>query len=292
MRASSVVIFFVAVAISGKTFAATLKNDVVQKRFANSTSCGGLLTAEEGLIEYKLDGNYQADEVCIWTIRSPFRTGINFTMNRMGFEAQFDGVKLWRVSKYGISRAHYFSNRTDVPEEGYVTSSVAIVTFHSIYSVQGKGFSLSFRATPDTDYSFKHFEDYNKKASGSEVVTFRYPENLPYQNLEFSTFTVSRNTGDPDNNVELNITSLHLEYEFSGICKDIIHVYYFRRGMSYNDFSSVTPLDGVCDTSQVVPPIYHPGYYYKADAIVILLVTDEQNTGEGYELSYRYTTRN
>ncbi|ODM94947.1 CUB and sushi domain-containing protein 3 [Orchesella cincta] len=284
-----VAICLIAVAIFGQTQAATVKhNKAASARFVNTTSCGGLITAEEGLIEYKLDANYGKDERCIWTIRTPLRTGINFTMNRMGFEAPLDGVKLWSISKYGISRAHYFSDWTDTPEDAYVDSTVAIVTFHSIFSIQGQGFSLSFKATPDTDYNLKYYQDYNKKISGDEVVSFRYPENAPYRNLELSTFIVSRHTED-QGQIEFNLTSLELDYEpFVGECHDVIHAYYYRSGISYNDLSRITPLEGVCHTSQVEPPIYHPGYLQKADAIIILLTSDEQNTSEGYEVSYKY----
>ncbi|ODM89833.1 Cubilin [Orchesella cincta] len=249
-----------------------------------SNECGGLLTGTGGLIEYKMDGtDYNNYDRCLWTIRTPYRSGIHFTLNSAGIESNYDNIQVYTFNADGLKDEHIFYNPTDSPVTVDVEGTVAFVLFQADYSNTGPGFSLNFVADEGYDTSFVYYEDHSSVVETGQYFTTRYPEAGLYRDLELSTISFmskERNMGY----LQMNLLSLDLEVGTDGQCKDKIHIYHIKDPVTdyphVSHLSRYTPDEGICQTTDMPSPDPEN----RATGFIIIVATDVQGRENGFEV--------
>ncbi|ODM89835.1 Ovochymase-2 [Orchesella cincta] len=247
-----------------------------------STECGGVLTGTHGLIEYKLDGYYNDLEKCLWTIRTPYRSQIRFTLNSAGLETNYDNIQINTFNSSGIQQSYAFYEPVASPESVVLDGTVATVLFQSDYSNVREGFSLSFEAEEGFDNSLLYYEDQNTVVNRDNNVTTRFPEIGLYRNLELSTISYmieNVNSGY----LAMSLLSMNLETGTDGQCNDKIHIYHVKDPSSspphLNHVSRYTPVEGICLTTDIPIPETNV-----AQGFIVVLATNAQGRAEGVEL--------
>ncbi|CAL8112172.1 unnamed protein product [Orchesella dallaii] len=248
-----------------------------------SSECGGVLTGTNGLIEYKLDGSYSNNERCLWTIRTPYRSGIRLQLNSVGFESRYDNLQIYTINSTGIQDSHYFDQPVTSPVSVVLNGTVAFVLFQSDYSNTGRGMSLEFSAEEGFESGILYYEDRNTVVDAENPVTTRFPESGLYRNLELSTLVYMSRYITLES-VRMNITSLDLQVGTDGSCADKLHLYHVRDPTvsppHNNHLSRYTPVEGICQMSDVVIP--DPSNV--GQGIILILATDEQSRANGIEV--------
>ncbi|CAL8097831.1 unnamed protein product [Orchesella dallaii] len=248
-----------------------------------TTECGGLLSGTQGLVEYKLGESVPRNERCIWTVRTPYRSRIKFSMIEPTTNDPDNNVRIYMV--YSTGNLYEYTFPMHRPSEIIMNGTMAWVLFQS--NSTGNGFAFSFTAEPDFDNSILFYEDFNEVVSDAAIAHHRFPESGPYRNLEMSTFVFMRPTDRPESQIEVNITSLLTETGEGSRCRDVIHVF---RLLDYNSedvfnpgahITGLTPDAGICEITPSYP------FYMKAHGILILFVSDQQGRSDGFELDVR-----
>ncbi|ODM97641.1 CUB domain-containing protein 2 [Orchesella cincta] len=211
-----------------------------------SSSCGGVLEGIEGFIEYKLNETYVNYERCLWTIRTPFRSNIQFDLLEAGYEHLHDNIQIWSIGKWcefdTNSQSSYFA---------YSSSTVAFVFFQSDGANTGTGFKLRFRVGYDYDNSHVYHEDQSIVVENRTVA--RLPESGLIQNKELSTLSVIGQNpySGLDWSMNVNITTVDLEVDADGNCVDRLHLYQIVQRPIFNHLKRYTPYIGICRLSEL-----------------------------------------
>ncbi|ODM89831.1 CUB and sushi domain-containing protein 1, partial [Orchesella cincta] len=250
-----------------------------------SSECGGILTGTQGLIEYKVNDYYDDYERCLWTIRTPYRTRIGFTLSQSEVEPRYDNIQIYTFNASGIMGTHVFNAPVDPDSPLYVVveGTVAFILFQSDYSNVRHGFSLSFAVEDGFDNSLLYYEDKNTILEPRQEITTRFPEAGQYRNLELSTIAFM---GKKSNlgYLQMNITSLDLEVGTDGDCNDKIHIYHVKDPETdpphYTHIARYTPVGGICQSTDLP----YPDPNNRATGIIIILATDVAGRGNGIEL--------
>ncbi|CAL8112168.1 unnamed protein product [Orchesella dallaii] len=248
-----------------------------------SSECGGVLTGTRGLIEYKLNSYYSENELCLWTIRTPFRSGIRFQLNTAGFEAGFDNLQIYTMNSTGVQGSHYFDQPVYSPVSVVLEGTVAFVLFYSDYSRGGLGFSLEFAAEEGFDNNLLYFEDLNTIVDAANPVVTRFPATGLYRNLELSTLaymqrdiTVGR--------VGILFTSMDLQVGTDGRCTDKLHIFHIQEPGGApprnKHLTRYSPEDGICQLTYLL----NQETSNVAQGIILILATDEQGRANGIEV--------
>ncbi|ODM95689.1 CUB and sushi domain-containing protein 1 [Orchesella cincta] len=249
--------------------------------------CGGVLTETQGLIEYKLNETYNRYERCLWTIRSPYRTKIRLSLLESGMQQRYDNIQIKTFNGSGIRDSFVF---TVAPRTVTMVGTVTLVLFTSNLANEGTGFSLSYAVEAEYDNSLLYYEDQHRimDVVGGDLV--RFPESGLYRNLELSTLTFIRPHFNPYETIDMNITSLELEAGVDGQCRDRLHVYVIKEPgtvePNLNHFFRYTPEDGICQSTDLSPVTP----FVRAYGIVLILATDQQGRGNGFEIGIKSPT--
>ncbi|ODM99091.1 CUB domain-containing protein 2 [Orchesella cincta] len=253
-----------------------------------SNECGGILTGDQGLIEYKIGTDYNNYERCLWTVRTYYRAQIRFTLEESGIEPRFDNVQIYTINSDGVQDKHTFNSSEDLPKTIVLNGTVALVLFQSDYSTIGQGFSLRFIAEEVWDVNVWNFEDHHRVVDLANEEIIRFPETGYYKNLELSTLTFIRPKFNPLHMIEMSITSLELEVDTeNGKCLDKLHIYEIRQPTTAlpheEHLFRHTDTDGICELAFVnssSPPVLATGF-------VFILATNRHGTFDGFELKMK-----
>ncbi|CAL8070875.1 unnamed protein product [Orchesella dallaii] len=126
-------------------------------RIEYRTECGGVITADRGVISYKTGLKYLDNERCVWILHSPNTSIIKLNLLEHGFEHCCDYLLVntidpetgWIRNDTNIIRG---DNKTLTIEE-----SLIVIVFFSDHSNTGNGFSLEFSSSgenPDPEINF------------------------------------------------------------------------------------------------------------------------------------------
>ncbi|CAL8112176.1 unnamed protein product [Orchesella dallaii] len=256
-----------------------------------SNECGGVLTGDQGLIQYKLDVNYNNYERCLWTIRTYYRAQIKFTLLESGVEERFDNIQINTLNSSGIQESHVFLSTENLPQTVILNGTVALILFQSDYDTNGKGFSLRYTAEEVWNTDIWNFEDKHRIVEEADGELIRFPSVGHYKNLELSTLTFIQPKYSRIDMIQMSLVSLELEVSAvdNTTCEDKLHVYEIREPTTnlphVNHFfrAENNPENGICELS------YSNGSSPSSTAtgIVLILSTNRFNTFNGFEVELR-----
>jgi hypothetical protein len=142
---------------------------------SNSSSCGGVLLGQEGLISY-LDGlGYTIRERCIWTINTNQSvTRLRFLSNGFVCNSQ---IQVYTPSSWKYAELNYtLTIFGDDPEGPYdIIGQPIFVTFTSCGCPGGTGFKLSYEGIMNTNYT-SEITSYVHESSSDASGTVSYPK--------------------------------------------------------------------------------------------------------------------
>jgi hypothetical protein len=207
----------------------------ISESFKNS-GCGGVLIAESGIIEYKLNDSVLDKENCVWTISLPKKRTIKVQLLLDGFGY---GQSVSVLAAGGWGELHY----RDIIHQGDRNPHVieASGLFHIAFVSEWiqfpqTGFSLSFEGVgPDRDYP--RTDKIFAQTGSSGIVTYPEVGSIGGRN-EFVSLVVH-----PELGKTVALTVEYLQIPQSRNCRIPLN------GVFVDEFSGVGGINGIPDLS-------------------------------------------
>jgi len=231
--------------------------------------CGGVLVGSSGYISYKLGEAYNANERCLWTIRSDSdRESIRIKVRNSGL----DSGAVLIVTEVDFEDAT--TSRTIAIEdlESHVFNGPAVfVTFVAGGFAAGTGFDLEFYGTSyGGSTGLNHDNLFNGGASGTQSFPVG---GGSYQDNAFGTFVVN-----PAGARSTSLIVTRLDIEGGSCAYDWIRVFSFSDGQ----WSPVS--EKLCGNSPPGSPYTGP-----EGLLVVFFKTDSSITQTGFSYSWTST---
>jgi len=122
------------------------------------TECGQTLHQNAGIIEYKLNQTYDADELCVFIIRFKGQSGVHFKLEKYGFsDTEVRPLKIADMDYFG--EFYYIEEMDNL--EVFIEETFGVFVIFKTNSTKGTGFRLSFETLeyhgeyrPGNDYVY------------------------------------------------------------------------------------------------------------------------------------------
>ncbi|CAL8140029.1 unnamed protein product [Orchesella dallaii] len=135
--------------------------------------CGGVLTGDAGILNYKLGMDYSNNEWCVWLLHSKASMSFTFYIIQEGFESCCDYLLVNAIDPESGRLQNDTKKLNAQTPFHIIEASSVIITFYSDDSKPGTGFSLQFSSlgsdvNPKYNYKLHHTTNNNG--------TVKYPD--------------------------------------------------------------------------------------------------------------------